>query len=112
MYDEALGLIWTEVIVKKVTFESAEEACEDRGAQFRLPTLQELASIIQSDRAEGGYMTKDLSPYNEVWLWAKSPIAVEGQEVSIDFSSAQVYLEYYKNLRAYRCVKETSRSQP
>ena len=108
IYDKFLKLSWHRMSYEKVSYEDAETRCKNRGEQYRLPTLSELASLITSDRTKVGYMPESINPLKEVWLWAQSPLNDSGQQASIDFSAGQAYQEYFKNLRAFMCVS----SQP
>ena len=106
IYDHFLKLTWQKINFKKVSYEDAALECKERGPQYRLPTLNEVVSLITTKRNSAGYMPKQINSLREVWLWAESPLKEDGQQSSIDFSAGQAYQEYFKSLREYICVKD------
>lgn len=74
--DTKTGLIWTKnTVVKDVDFDDAEQAVATLGEGWRLPTVDELATLVDRTRYEPAIDVEAFPDTANDWYWTQTPCA-------------------------------------
>ena len=72
--DTKTGLIWTKnTIAKDVDFDDAEQAVATLGEGWRLPTVDELNSIVDRSKCRPAIDTEAFPDTERDWYWTSTP---------------------------------------
>ena len=104
--DTKTNLIWTKNTVANVDFDDAEKAVAELGDGWRLPTRQELESILDLSRHDPAIDTDKFPDTKRNYYWTSTPCAWRASGVwVVPFGSGSVlgYDRYdYGCVRAVR----------
>jgi hypothetical protein len=82
--DTLTGLIWQSSYKPDLTFDEALEYAEivskETGLEWRVPTIEELSSLIDRSRANPASAFPDMS---SDWFWSSSPFVVNSDNTWI-----------------------------
>ncbi|MFL1404220.1 DUF1566 domain-containing protein [Marinobacter sp. M1N3S26] len=71
--DTQTGLTWTKnTIASDVTHEQAEKAVADLGGEWRLPTIQELFTLVDHSRHLPAINTEVFPDTESDWYWSST----------------------------------------
>ncbi len=105
--DTKTGLVWTKTtIAKGATFEQAQKAVAALGEGWRLPTVEELFSLVDHTRHEPAIDTDVFPDTEDSCYWTCTPCAWNEAAVwVVGFSSGYVYLLHRYDLGCVRAVR-------
>lgn len=104
-------LEWSKTLCggEKVTYEEAEKACAELGEGWRLPTREELESILDLSRHEPAIDTDKFPDTKSSWYWTSTETACNTSAVWIvDFGDGDVDHDRRYDLACVRAVRETN----
>ena len=98
--DTKTNLIWTKTTVAKdVDFDDAEQAVATLGEGWRLPTLDELQTIVDRKRYNPAINTDAFPDTKSDWYWTSDELAADPAYAwFVDFSGGLVggyHRDYY-----------------
>ena len=109
--DISTGLMWKQDEENgKYTFEEANEIKSDFAGynDWRVPTIQELFSLIDTDRLEAyKYQLDPLFNCESSWFWSSSASAVLDCMWFVAVTYGTVNLNYHHGLGGVRLVRNT-----
>ncbi|MGE4072702.1 MAG: DUF1566 domain-containing protein [Lysobacterales bacterium] len=74
--DTKTGLIWTKnTVAKDVDFADAEKAVAELGEGWRIPTVDELATLVDRTRYEPAIDVEAFPDTANDWYWTQTPCA-------------------------------------
>ena len=92
----------------KLSFEEAEESCEDKSLyeiSWRLPSLDELYSIVNYDYVKPSLNTEIFSNMQKKYYWSEDEFKEEGAYV-VGFSIGSIATSPKSNKSYFRCVSD------
>jgi hypothetical protein len=107
--EPATGLEWSKTLLdgERVNFEKAENAVAELGEGWRLPTREELLTLVDLERHDPCIDTDKYPDTKSTWYWTATPCAWNRESAHwvVDFDSGYVYgngLDYGACVRAVR----------
>jgi hypothetical protein len=106
--DSVTGLVWSQnTVASDVTFEDAVKAVEALGEGWRLPTVDELQTIVDRTKYSPAIDTEDFPDTESDWYWTSTPCAwrPESARWVVGFDGGFVYgngVDYGACVRAVR----------
>jgi hypothetical protein len=74
--DSVTGLVWSQnTVASDVTFEDAVKAVEALGEGWRLPTVDELQTIVDRTKYDPAIDTDAFPDTESDWYWTSTPCA-------------------------------------
>jgi hypothetical protein len=74
--DTLTGLVWSQnTVASDVTFEDAVKAVEALGEGWRLPTVDELQTIVHRTKYDPAIDTEAFPDTESDWYWTSTPCA-------------------------------------
>ncbi|MGE4072703.1 MAG: DUF1566 domain-containing protein [Lysobacterales bacterium] len=107
--DTKTGLIWTKnTVAKDVDFADAEKAVAELGEGWRIPTVDELATLVDRTRYEPAIDVEAFPDTANDWYWTQTPCAWAEKSAVwvVDFDDG-IVLDYY---RTFVCCVRAVRS--
>jgi hypothetical protein len=92
--DTLTGLVWSQnTVASDVTFEDAVKAVEALGEGWRLPTVDELQTIVDRTKYEPAIDTEAFPDTGSDWYWTSTPWArrPESAHWVVNFDYGGVY---------------------
>ena len=113
IYDTTTSLLWQDAKANKelaVTYKEAEDYCSklviDKYEDFRLPTLNELQSIIDYNNYKPAILRGFVNAANETY-WSSTTFADDNREVwTINFKKGERSVKAKHYDRYVRCVQK------
>lgn len=115
--DPRSGLQWSDTLGdSRLTFAQAEKACADLRlgghADWRLPTVEELAGLIDYSRCEPAIDTALFPDTKTSWYWTASPVASHPDFAWIVYFNYGDVNDYHRDYLAWvRAVRGPRASQ-
>ena len=102
-------LEWSKTLCngKSVTYEEAEKAIKELGAGWRLPTRQELESILDLSRHDPAIDTERFPDTQSTYYWTSTPCAWNKTSAVwfVGFGSGGVHNGHRNDLACVRAVR-------
>jgi hypothetical protein len=109
--DTKLGLVWSKTLMdgKDRPYDEAKAAVEGLGADWRMPTIEELLTLVDRTRYSPAIDTEVFPDTKSTWYWSSTPVAWHPAAVwVVNFGSGGSY-DFLRNFNA--CVRAV-RSAP
>jgi len=105
--DTKTGLIWTKnTVAKDVNFDGAEKAVAALGDGWRIPTVDELATLVDRTRYEPAIDVEAFPNTANDWYWTSTPCAWRASAVwVVGFSNGFVHDGYRHGVCCVRAVR-------
>ena len=100
--DTQTGLVWCRDTKKDVTWEEALKYAASLGDDWRLPTKDELMTLVNKDRENP---TSDFPNMPSTWFWSSSSVDYSSFAWSVNFYEGYVGNNYKTNTHSARCVR-------
>ena len=105
--DTQTGLIWQKYFTENLTYnqalEYADRESRETGLPWRVPTVDELASLVDRDRMTPASGFPNMP---ETWFWSSSPYVGDANYAwYVDFYDGYVYFNYRSLNLAVRLVR-------
>jgi hypothetical protein len=104
--EPATGLEWSKTLLdgEKVNFEKAEKAVAELGEGWRLPTREELLTLVDLERHDPCIDTDKYPDTKSTWYWTATPCAwrPESARWVVYFGDGDVD---YDGIGGYACVR-------
>ncbi len=113
--DSSTGLMWERKTKRNKNFDviwtKAEKYCStlkiDNFRDWRLPTKNELSTLLTKKKFQGKYIKENLSRNIGKWGWYWSSTHVNQDEIELIYFNEGISSVYHKSVKYYvRCVRE------
>ncbi len=101
-------LEWSETLLNgdRVTYEDAEKAVQELGNGWRLPTRNELESLVDTSRHDPAIDVERFPDTKSTWYWTSTPCAWNDTAVwVVYFDSGHVYNDHRGYSGCVRAVR-------
>lgn len=101
--DTKTGLEWRKDYAKNLIWDQAVEYADKLGVGWRLPTIEELITLINFGRINPA---SDFPEIHSDWYWSSSRAASTSNAWYVNFNNGHVFYSVKTNDNYARCVRD------